>query len=150
MWARILISIKEVGGKILSSKLFWYLAAALGVYFIVKNILAKDKFVLHDLPDSGSGLPKGWGTQQANLLAAEGNDVIDGLLTLGSSKEIWASKLVALTNDQLTLVYDAYNIKYGKTNDETLTEAMNNEWNNPGGNSNWRKVIDKLRELKLY
>lgn len=150
MWATVWLKLKDIGGKIISSKIFLWGVVLLGGYLAINGFLKKDKFEEKDLPNSGSGLPVGWGAQQAKLLATEGNEVIDGLLTLASTKEIWAAKLVALSDDQLSLVFYAYNDSYGKVKNETMTEAMANEWNHPGSSSNWRNIIDRLRGMKLY
>jgi hypothetical protein len=150
MWAIIWIRIKEIGGSILTSKIFLWGAILAGAYLIFKGVFKKDKFEEKALPNSGSGLPKGWTAQNAKLIAADGNDVIDGIATLASTKEIWASSLINLSDDQLSLVFYAYNDGYGKANNETLTEAMAKEWNTPLGESNWKKIIARLRGLKLY
>jgi hypothetical protein len=149
MWATFLIRAKEVGGKILTSKIFIYAVIILASILALKGFFKKDKFEEKKLPDSGSGLPRGWGVQEAKLLAAEADDVISGLTTLNGTKEKFASKLMALSNDQITLVYNAYNKSFGENNKETLTEAMNNEWNYIF-DGDWTKVIARLRLLKLY
>lgn len=150
MWEIIWIKVKEIGTSIISSKIFLWIAVLAGAYLLFKGVFKKDKFEEKSLPDSGSGLPKGWTAQNAKLIAAEANDVIEGVATLASTKEIWASSCINLSDDQLSLIFYAYNDAYGKANNETLTEAMAKEWNTPIGESNWRKIVARLRGLKLY
>jgi hypothetical protein len=151
MWQVFLLKAKDVLGSIASSKIFIWVMVGLGGYLLLKGIFKKDKFIEQTLPNSGSGIPKGWDTQSARLLATEANDVIDGLLTFSSTKELWAGKMSSLSNDQVTVVYNVYNQIYGKPKDETLTEAMKNEWWSPSiGKTNWEALIARLRSLKLY
>ena len=150
MWEIIWIKVKEIGTSIISSKIFLWVAVLAGAYLLFKGVFKKDKFEEKSLPNSGSGLPKGWTAQNAKLIAAEANDVIEGVATLASTKEIWASSCIHLSDDQLSLIFYAYNDAYGKANNETLTEAMAKEWNTPIGESNWRKIVARLRGLKLY
>ena len=150
MWAIIWIKLKEVGASILTSKIFLWVIVLGGAYLVFMGIFKKDKFENVKLPDSGSGLPQGWGSQQAKILAADGHDVINGFATLANTKEVWATRIIELSNDQLTLIYNAYNEDFGRNEKETMTEAMNNEWNSPLFDSNWSKTIKRLRSLKLY
>ena len=150
MWEIIWIKVKEIGTSIISSKIFLWVAVLAGAYLLFKGVFKKDKFEEKSLPNSGSGLPKGWTAQNAKLIAAEANDVIEGVATLASTKEIWASSCINLSDDQLSLIFYAYNDAYGKANNETLTEAMAKEWNTPIGESNWKKIVARFRGLKLY
>lgn len=150
--ATIFLKLKEIGTSIITSKIFLWVAVLTGAYLIFKGVFKKDKFENISLPDSGSGLPKGWGTQQAKLIASEGWDVIDGFFDPDTAKETWAVKCMVLSDDQLTLVYNAYNDSYGRADGNTLTEAMLKEWITPGygGETDWKKLITRLKGLKLY
>lgn len=150
--ATIFLKLKEIGTSIITSKIFLWLAVLGGAYLIFKGVFKKDKFEDIELPNSGSGLPKGWGTQQAKLIAADMWDVIDGFFDFDTAKEAVASKCMILTDDQLTVVYNAYNDSFGRADGNTMTEAMGKEWITPGygGDSDWKKLHTRLRGLKLY
>jgi hypothetical protein len=152
MWAIIWLKIKEIGGSILTSKIFLWFVILGGAFLLIKGYFKKDKYEEQKLPNNGTGIPSGWTKQEAKLIATEGWDLIDGFFDLDEEKVKWAAGCLRLSDDQLTEVYNAYNEFFGKEDDNTLTEAMNGEWVFPvlGGNDEWKRLINRLRGLKLY
>jgi hypothetical protein len=62
-----------------------------------------------DLPNSGSGIPENW---DPTSLAQEGFDAMTGMFSRGSVLHAWYTKLMALTDDQFTAVYNKFNQLY--------------------------------------
>jgi hypothetical protein len=129
----------------------WYIIgglAALGLFLFIylagkssgKKKIPKDQI----LPNSGSGVPKGW---DPSALADEGNNVLHWYKAPGD-KEDYFLKLLNLTDDQLTAVWNQFNHLYYTPSDGTLTEWINDS---TGALLNSRKgeVMDNLKRLHL-
>lgn len=119
--------------KILTNK--WVLLAlviigsGLTIYFVGKSTgKKKGQGTQAKLPNSGSGIPKGWDPAP---IARATYDSLKGLLTSPVRKQQTYSMLYALTNDQLTAVYNEFNRLYqGGLKGDTLYTWIKDEWVN--------------------
>lgn len=128
---------------------------------------AQKQFAQVPLPDGGNSLGSGstsWGNGKGGLTnqgkefaiatAKKVHDTISGpnVPSNGIDPRIALfSSLFVLYNDQLTAVYNAYNIEYGKGwfgSMETMTEAISSEIMFAGGEVR-DKLVNRLKSLKL-
>ncbi|GAA4352989.1 hypothetical protein GCM10023185_13160 [Hymenobacter saemangeumensis] len=98
-----------------------------------------------ELPNSGSGIPQGWDPMPR---VRRLHEVMAGVFTPSLSKEAEWRMNLALTNDQLTAVYGAFNRAYCTSNDETLTTWIDDEFGAPF-NSAKPALLNRLRSLNL-
>jgi hypothetical protein len=120
-------------------QIFLIAAVLLGlVYWYGRNSISDKMKYDHPLPNSGSGIPANWDATAVKL-ADDLYSIIDGLFTLSGTKDRVCSTVLALTNDQITAVYNAYNRKYCTDSSATLTRDLDGEF--------WRPVSGKLGEL---
>lgn len=105
------------------------------------------------LPTGGEGIPiVGTDTKGAPIpwnptpLAKELYDVMDGVWTPLIKKDNAFAKLSALTDDQITAVYNRFNDLYYSEDDATLTEWIDDEWNS--GNAAVQ-ALSRLKNLNL-
>ena len=123
-------------------------AALLGfVYWYGRRSISDTLKYDHPLPNSGSGIPKNWDAQ-AVLFADNLNGVIEGVFTLSGAKDRVCATVLALTNDQITAVYNAYNRKYCTESATTLTRDLNGEFWRPASGV-LGDLVTKLKSLNL-
>jgi hypothetical protein len=108
------------------------------VYWYGRNSISDKNKYDHPLPNSGSGIPANWDATAVKF-ADDLHGIIDGLFTLSGLKDRVCSSVLALTNDQITAVYNVYNRKYCVGSSATLTRDLQDEW--------WRPSSGKLGEL---
>lgn len=95
------------------------------------------------LPNNGSGIPAGW---KPDNLVLEGFDVLDGVDWTGP-KEAWLLKLLVLTDDQLTAVYNKFNKAYGKKGNTMTKWILDDTFDYL--NSNKKEVLSRLGKIGL-
>lgn len=148
---------QNVGATIAGSRpLQWLIAAfvvvALLVYVGVRiGKQSVERYAAKPLPDSGSGIPQGW-KETASILVDDLHELLSSWwndsMTL---KEVHFKTLYALTNDQLTYVYNLWNSRYGAKDKKTMTQLIDDEtlvipeW--AGGLRN--KLVYRLKLLNL-
>lgn len=110
----------------------WVLLGLIGlVLFYVWARAAGKKKALEDakqapLPNNGSGIPVGWDPKPlANRLF----EVMDGVTTSSMVKEPVFAETYGLSADQLTAVYNAFNLMFASKGDGTLTQWLRDERN---------------------
>lgn len=100
-----------------------------------------------DYPKGGSGIPAGWNPVP---IAKELHDVMDGLFTSASDKEVAWQKLFDLpTDDMIVAVYNAYNQLYFGEGDGTLTDWIRDENYSNVAFGVKQDLLDKLQRLNL-
>ena len=97
-------------------------------------------------PDGGTGLPA-QGQRILDNLVDETYDVLDGIWQGTGIKEPVFNQYRALTNDQLTYVYNKYNASFQRTTGETLTQAIEAEWLK---SDSMKYVLTRLKTLGLF
>lgn len=115
-----------------------------GIFFVGKKI-GKGKPVPKPkkLPSNGSGIPDGWSAEEA---AAEAHDVFSGWFTPDSEKLALIGKLLGYSDDQLTAVYNRFNLAYG--DGESLYEWINSEFTLMVYSQD-EQLLDRMRKLEL-
>ena len=113
---------------LIRNKWFWIAVAALIVVIIIykwgKSTATGPQPVY---PEGGKGIPAGWSPEP---LAAELYNNMDGLFTLGSTKEASWKKLYDLpTLDMTVAVYSVFGQKYFNKGKGTLTDWIRDEVN---------------------
>ncbi|MGI4862469.1 MAG: hypothetical protein ACRYFZ_00985 [Janthinobacterium lividum] len=120
-------------------QIFLIAVAVLGlVYWYGRRSISDTLKYDHPLPNSGSGIPTNW-SATAVKFADDLHGIIDGLFTLSGAKDRVCSQVLALTDDQITAIYNAYNRKYCTDSSATLTRDLDGEF--------WRPVSGKLGDL---
>lgn len=101
-----------------ASKWFWYAIIALIAWIGYKRLTKpkEETFLEMELPNSGTGLPKGW---NANPLVEELHSFYGDSWFSAFLGDPWELKdtyirMLTLTNDQFQLVVQTYNAKYAK------------------------------------
>lgn len=94
-------------------------------------------------PNSGKQIRAGF---DANGLAMELFDVMDGIFTWANTKEKVFILLNACTGEEMIAVYNAFNSKYGNKGKGTLTKWINDESNVVIGSVK-PTLISRLRAL---
>ncbi|MDJ1494539.1 hypothetical protein QNI19_16460 [Cytophagaceae bacterium DM2B3-1] len=152
-WSLFTAGAGKAGGSLLSSKPFqifliviivvvviWYVGRKMGL-----EEAAKEK----PLPNSGSGIPQvknpdgttsSWSPK---ALADEIYSKLNGITTSGISKMNTLNKIMVLTDDQCTALYNYFNKQYGKG--ETLTQWIEGEWFMSAKD----KIVTRLKSLGL-
>jgi hypothetical protein len=101
------------------------------IYFIWQYFKNKADKVenppLPDIPNNGVNIPTGYQTT-AKSIATQLYDVVTGWFVWSSDKEKAFNVLWNLTDDQLVYVYRVYNSMYFKEYQETMTQAIQNEF----------------------
>lgn len=95
------------------------------------------------LPHGGGGVPSGWSPEP---FSDELFQVMDGWFDSVQSKAIAFAKVIAMTDDQLTAVYNDWNRKYAVEEEATLTQRIRDESMQPG---NADTLISRLMSLRL-
>jgi hypothetical protein len=100
-----------------------------------------------DLPNSGSGIPQNWDPKP---LAQEGYEAMDGAFSKGSILKEWYTKLMALTDDQFTAVYNKFNQLYISEGYGTMHDWIDGEsfMEQPIDRSH-EPVLERLNRLNL-
>lgn len=126
-------------GELFRSPYFWgfmvLLAIVLYVYFTAKasGKAAAEKVTIKELPSGGSNIPAQWKESDAKALLDEVHDVVYAWLVpvLGSptfaKREATFAKLLALTDDQATYVYNLWQRDFYKIDKETIVQAIEGE-----------------------
>jgi hypothetical protein len=123
-------------------QVFLIVAAIVAVIFFVgKAVGTANATKPLELPDNGSGIPKGW---RPEVLAEDLHDKLSGVFTLAMDKEVVFRNLLQLTNDQLVAVYNTFNHRFGK---ETMTQWIENEFNVSVGGVR-PQLLARLRNLR--
>ncbi len=117
------------------------------VYWYGRNSISDTMKYDHPLPNSGSGIPANWDATAVKF-ADDLHGIIDGLFTLSGLKDRVCSSVLALTNDQITAVYNAYNRKYCVGSSATLTRDLDDEWWRPSSGK-LGDLVNKLKSLNL-
>jgi hypothetical protein len=96
------------------------------IYFVGKhNGKVKAEGPKADYPEGGDAIPKGW---KPDPLVQELFNVMDGIFTLGITKDETFRKYLSLpTDDMFAAVYNVFNQKYFNKGDGTLREWINDE-----------------------
>ena len=124
-------------------------AALLGfVYWYGRRSITDTQKFDHPLPNSGSGIPAGWGSPQAEGYADRLHAALGLFSNSDSSAEKTITQTLVLTSDQLTAVYNAYNRKYCTDASSTLTTDLDGGWWNPNTDDE-KSLIAKLKSLNL-
>ncbi len=107
-----------------------------------------------ELPDSGSGIPKGW---TPGPMVAKVRDGLSGYLLNTNNAQSMLGQLTNLTDDQLTAVYNEYNRQFMEDkDDDTMYGAIKSkillskdfwDWFDRG---NRPEVLSRMEKLKLY
>ncbi len=119
---------------------------AIVVYIIWKkgkNAGADTSNIQVKYPNGGKQIRVGF---DANGLAMQLFDVMDGIFTWANTKEKVFILLNACTGEEMIAVYNAFNAKYGSKGKGTLTKWINDESNVVIG-SVAPTLIQKLRSL---
>jgi hypothetical protein len=123
-------------------------AALLGfVYWYGRRSISDTMKYDHPLPNSGTGIPANW-SATAVRFADDLHGIIDGVFTLSGAKDRVCSTVLALTNDQITAIYNAYNRKYCTDSASTLTRDLDGEWWRPSSGV-LGDLVNKLKSLNL-
>ncbi len=113
-----------------ASRFFWYVVFAFIAYFGYQRLTKpkEETFLELPLPDSGSGIPKGW---NPNPLVEEFHAYFDSWF--GNSDDLRDSytKALSLTDDQFHVLVQTYNAKYGKKDSATLWTRV----------TSWKKIL---------
>ena len=152
-WSLFTAGAGKAGGSLLSSKPFqifliviivvvviWYVGRKMGL-----EEASKDK----PLPNSGSGIPQvknpdgSTGSWSPKGLADEIYSRLKGITTTGITKMLTLNKIMALTDDQCTALYNYFNKTYGQG--ETLTQWIKGEWFMSAKD----KIVERLKSLGL-
>jgi hypothetical protein len=80
------------------------------------------------LPDGGASIPSAWKDGNLKEIVAELADRLDGVLTWDIEKEKSFATLMALTDDQLTAVYNEFNRQFEHKGQGTMTQWIVDEW----------------------
>jgi hypothetical protein len=127
-------------------QIFLILAVVVGlIYYLGRKAgLAKAEESVIQLPDSGSGIPKGWSPKP---LAAELYRVLKGVWTLAGTKEIAIYNVYNLpTADMLAAVNNQFNHDYLGEGSGTLVKWLEDEQNVAiGGTRN--KLVARLKSI---
>ena len=111
-----------------------------------KGLLGQGK--PEDLPNSGSGIPKGWNPDSlvGKLFAA-----LDGVDWFSSNDDKTESygALVSLTDDQIVAVYNRFNQLHGKAKDGQYQETLYMWIQNDNGDDSKIKALAALEKLGL-
>lgn len=104
--------------------LFGMIAA---IYFIGKKAGKGSVYEPKNLPNSGSGIPAGWADIQASGLVDDMRAALAVFwyqVKTTDAKVTVMAKWLALTNDQLTVVGNLYNSRYGQADGVSIVEAV--------------------------
>lgn len=125
---------------------------------VVKDV--DERKYVDDLPNNGNGIPTEGVSENGKPVSwnplpitEELHEVLYGfsMIDIGNSSKKTAvyAKLMALTNDQLVAVYNAYNARYMEEDgDGTLRDVIEDEWfEDSQGNA--KKVLDRMVALDL-
>lgn len=114
--------IGKIWGKLSQSSLFWYLVIGAVLWQVYKKVFvpAGTNFLDTPLPNSGSGIPKGW---NPNSLVEEFHNYYDSIWN--PSGEIYNAEFKAnqLTDDQFVTLVKTYNARYA------LADGNKTLWN---------------------
>lgn len=94
-------------------------------------------------PNGGATIRKSF---DANGLAIQLFDVMDGVFTWANTKESVFIVLNACTNEEIIAVYNAFNKKYGAKGSGTLTKWIKDEGNVVFGSVS-KQLVDKMVSL---
>jgi len=141
----------------ITAKIGLFVGAGILGFIIYKKIKKKMNVLpqTFPLPTGGGGMPvvsynpQGQPTfWNPEPLAKELFDVMDGLFTLSSTKDVKLYEFANLpTPDMATAVYNQFNKNYG--DGETLTQWINDEWFTPAGSEAKNLALAKLQSLGL-
>ncbi len=101
-----------------------------------------------DYPTRGNGLPSGW-DKEAETLLQDLYNVISGWLVLSGTKDDVFQRYLDLSDDQLTYLYNLWSSRYFYKDQETLTEAIDNEKWYDTLSGKKPKLVNRLIGLKL-
>jgi len=113
-----------------------------GIYQVNKKLFQNRPPKPKRLPKN-EGIPEGW---EALPLATELYNALKGTFTLPITKREKYSKLISLTDAQLTAVYNEFNNQYFNEGSGTLTAWINDEWSKP---SNSEELLNRMMLLGL-
>ena len=117
----------NIWGKLSTSRLFWYGVIGGVLYLVYRKINPLGtNFLDTPLPNSGSGIPKGW---SADSLVEEFHNYYDAIWN--PSGEIYNAEFKAnqLTDDQFVTLAKTYNARYAQADGNiTLWNRSYNGW----------------------
>jgi hypothetical protein len=123
---------------------FFLLIILASVYFIGKSAGKIGTPKHKKLPNGGSGISNGF---DPAVQGKELYSVMKGVFTFGSTKDIAFAKLLSLSDDELTAVYNWFNTEYASEDQGTMYEWISNEEMFKSGVH--LEILQKMRYLKL-
>lgn len=100
-------------------------------------------------PDGGNSLPVDW-QRQGDALTDQCRVILYGLGKRSDERDELFVSLFALSNDQLTYVYNAWNARYYKEKGDSLTQAIDDIIVYGWLTGNKKKIVNRLKSLGLY
>ncbi len=128
-----------------------FFAGVFGIYWLGRKSNAAQQYDVRDLPNAGKTLPMGWAETQASNLVDDMRSSLSifwyEVKWTGPKVEIFI-KWNALNDDQVTVLANLYNDRYGKPDGVTIVEAV--EKQSMGFSDGEQKTLSKrLRALNF-
>lgn len=128
-----------------------FFAGVFGIYWLGRRSNDTQEYDVRNLPNSGATLPAGWAETQASNLV----DDMRGALSVfwydvksTGPKIVIMAKWNALTDDQLTVLCNLYNSRYGTTDNVPIVEAISKQYMWPS-DSVQEQLAKRLRALNF-
>ncbi|WP_080056723.1 hypothetical protein [Spirosoma aerolatum] len=141
----------QVAGKIARNTTFQIVVgvlAVLGFVYWIGRKMGQKEIPQVEYPNKGTGLPAGW-QGQAESIIKDCYDVVYGSIVFSGAKDELFTTLLGLSDDQLVYVYNAWNARYFRLHNETLTQAIDNEVYYDYFTGKKSSIVNKMKSLKL-
>ena len=100
-------------------------------------------------PDGGKTLPADW-QKQGDILVDQAHAILYGLFKRSDERDELFVSMLALSNDQLTYMYNRWGAAYYKEKGDSLTQAIDDVYVYGWLTGNKKKIVNKMKTLGLY